>query len=85
MVVLITVSLFPYSLKLKMNHMIILLLIVSILASATVISAKAVSTLLTAAIRHGIDRILNPVFWVMLLILPITTATQIKYLNRVNK
>lgn len=66
----------------EMEHMILLLLVVAIIASATIIAAKAVSGLLSEAIANGINRILNPVFWIMLLILPITTVVQIRFLNR---
>lgn len=67
-----------------MEHMILLLLVVAIIASVTIIAAKAVSGLLSEAMTDGIDKILNPVFWIMLLILPITTAVQIRFLNRVS-
>ena len=64
--------------------MVVLLLVVAIIASITVIAAKAVSTLLSEAFSYGIQRILNPVFWIMLVLLPITTAVQIRFLNRVS-
>lgn len=65
-----------------MEHLIILLLIVAIVASATVISAKAVSTLLSESFSHGVQSILHPSFWIMLLLLPVTTVVQVRYLNR---
>uniref|UniRef100_H2YXM0 NIPA-like protein 2 n=1 Tax=Ciona savignyi TaxID=51511 RepID=H2YXM0_CIOSA len=66
----------------KNEHMIILLLLVGIIASVTVISAKAISTMISESIFQHKLQILNPVFWVCLVILPITTATQIRLLNR---
>lgn len=66
----------------QMEHLIILLLIVALVASATVISAKAVSTLLSESFYHGVQSILHPSFWIMLFLLPVTTVVQVRYLNR---
>nr|XP_039271096.1 NIPA-like protein 2 isoform X2 [Styela clava] len=66
----------------NVEHLLILLLFVAIFASVTVISAKAVSTLLSETIRSGVKYIANPVFWIMLFLLPVTTAIQIRFLNR---
>ncbi|CAK8678947.1 unnamed protein product [Clavelina lepadiformis] len=64
------------------EHLIILLLLVAIIASITIIAAKAVSTMISETIFQGRQQILNAFFWVSLIILPITTATQIRFLNR---
>jgi len=63
----------------------VLLLLVAVTASVTIIAAKALSTLLSESILQGKDHILNPVFWISLIILPVTTITQIRFLNRVSE
>ena len=64
--------------------MIVLLLLVAVIASVTIIAAKALSTLISESILQGKLHVMNPVFWVSLIILPITTVTQIRFLNRVS-
>ncbi|XP_078486736.1 NIPA-like protein 2 [Ciona intestinalis] len=66
----------------KNEHLVILLLLVGIIASVTVIASKAISTMISESIFQGKLQIMNVVFWVCLVILPITTATQIRLLNR---
>uniref|UniRef100_F7AMQ9 NIPA-like protein 2 n=2 Tax=Ciona intestinalis TaxID=7719 RepID=F7AMQ9_CIOIN len=66
----------------KNEHLVILLLLVGIIASVTVIASKAISTMISESIFQNKLQIMNVVFWVCLVILPITTATQIRLLNR---
>ena len=65
--------------------MVILLLLVAVVASVTIIASKALSTLVTESALQKKLHILNPVFFVCLLILPLTTVVQIRFLNRVFK
>lgn len=56
------------------------LLLVAILASVTVISAKAVSGMLALTFQ-GHSQLIYPIFYVMLFVMVITTVIQVKYLN----
>ena len=56
------------------------LLLVAILASGTVISAKAVSGMLAISFQ-GDSQLVYPIFYVMLLVMIVTTIVQVKYLN----
>jgi len=78
------IHLFVFRYARKNEHLVILLLLVGIIASVTVIASKALSTLISESILLGHQEIMNPVFWVSLIILPITTITQIRFLNRVS-
>ncbi|XP_014787875.2 NIPA-like protein 2, partial [Octopus bimaculoides] len=61
-------------------HVVIYLLITSITASFTVISAKAVSSMLHLSL-NGFSQFHNAIFYIMLLLMVITIILQIKYLN----
>ncbi|GAB1607182.1 hypothetical protein Ahia01_001001400 [Argonauta hians] len=61
-------------------HVIIYLLITSITASFTVISAKAVSSMLHLSF-NGFPQFNNAIFYIMILLMLITIVLQIKYLN----
>ncbi|CAI9742977.1 2 [Octopus vulgaris] len=61
-------------------HVVIYLLITSITASFTVISAKAVSSMLHLSL-NGFSQFHNAIFYIMLLLMIITIILQIKYLN----
>ncbi|CAH1772512.1 unnamed protein product [Owenia fusiformis] len=67
--------------KYKKNNVILLLLITSLLASLTVISAKAVSGMLQLTFS-GVMQLQYVIFWVMIVILAVTAVAQLKYLNQ---
>lgn len=58
-----------------------ILLQVAILGSLTVISAKAVSSMLTLSFR-GLNQLTHPIFYVMLLVMIATAVGQVKFLNQ---
>ncbi|XP_076810318.1 NIPA-like protein 2 isoform X2 [Clavelina lepadiformis] len=65
----------------KPKHGVIIhLILVAILGSFTVISAKAVSGMLALTIE-GSSQLVYPVFYLMLAIMVVTTILQVKYLN----
>jgi len=57
-----------------------ILLQVAILGSFTVISAKAVSSMLTITFR-GYNQLFHPIFYVMLFVMVVTAVGQVKFLN----
>ncbi|XP_060680505.1 NIPA-like protein 2 isoform X3 [Hemiscyllium ocellatum] len=64
-----------------MNHIVILLLMSSILASLTVISVKAVSGMVTSSIQ-GQLQFQYPIFYVMLVVMIASCIFQVQFLNQ---
>ncbi|XP_077432129.1 NIPA-like protein 2 isoform X2 [Vanacampus margaritifer] len=82
-VVAFCVLLFLYKKK-NMKHIVVVMLLVALLASLTVISVKAVSGMITETIK-GHLQLIYPIFYVMLVILVVSCAFQIKFLNQAMK
>ncbi|KAJ8305607.1 hypothetical protein KUTeg_016152 [Tegillarca granosa] len=74
------VVLFIMLYKLEMNYVVVILLITSITASFTVISAKAVSGMLQLSVA-GYSQFMYPMLYIMILVMTVTAVIQIKYLN----
>jgi len=67
----------------NVEHLLLLLLLVAMLASFTIIASKIVSTYLNQMVLlHTGDLLKQPEFWISLAVLPITTIAQINLLNR---
>lgn len=73
-------TLFILLYKMQIEHVVVYLLITAISASFTVISAKAVSSMLHLSIS-GIPQFQYFMFYIMLTVMIITIVVQIKYLN----
>ncbi|XP_076462881.1 NIPA-like protein 2 [Babylonia areolata] len=69
---------------LKIQHVVIYLLISSVTASFTVLSAKALSGMIQIS-ASGYSQFHHPVLYVMLVLMVATAAVQIKYLNQAMK
>ncbi|KAK7100815.1 NIPA-like protein 2 [Littorina saxatilis] len=69
---------------LKMKHVVIFLLISSVTASFTVLSAKAVSGMIQISVS-GYPQFNHPVLYVMLVVMVATAVIQVKYLNQAMK
>ncbi|XP_048761480.1 NIPA-like protein 2 [Ostrea edulis] len=67
-----------------MTKVVIYLLISSVVASFTVIAAKAVSSMLQITFA-GIPQFSYPILYIMLVVMIVTAITQIKYLNEAMK
>ncbi|XP_064604648.1 NIPA-like protein 2 isoform X2 [Liolophura sinensis] len=78
------IVLFVLLYKFEMQSVLVYLLITSLLASFTVISAKAVSSMLQVTFA-GWSQFRYPIFYAMLLVLAVTAVIQIKYLNQAMK
>ncbi|TRY83301.1 hypothetical protein DNTS_006031 [Danionella cerebrum] len=74
------VLLFLYKCK-NMKHIIIIMLMVALLASVTVISVKAVSGMITETLYGSHLQLTYPIFYIMIFILLISCAFQIRFLN----
>lgn len=83
-VVLFCILLYLYKCR-NVNHIVIVMLLVALLASVTVISVKAVSGMLTETIRGSHLQLTYPVFYVMFVVMVISCAFQIKFLNEAMK
>nr|XP_028592252.1 NIPA-like protein 2 isoform X1 [Podarcis muralis] len=68
----------------KVNHIVILLTMVAVLASLNVVSVKAVATMITLSVR-GNMQLTYPVFYIMLILMAVTCAFQVKFLNEAMK
>ncbi|XP_034729614.1 NIPA-like protein 2 [Etheostoma cragini] len=68
----------------NVKHIVIVMLLVALLASQTVISVKAVSGMITESIK-GQLQLIYPIFYVMLVVMIVTCAFQIKFLNQAMK
>ncbi|KAK2163192.1 hypothetical protein LSH36_84g08064 [Paralvinella palmiformis] len=68
----------------KIINIVVLLLIAALLASFTVISAKAVSGMLQLT-ATGHMQLHHPIFWIMLIIMIVTAVIQVKYINQAMK
>ena len=74
-----------YRWKRKNEHIVVLLLLVAVLASFTIITAKIVSSYLNQMVLNNDTTLLSAFeFWVSIIILPVTTIMQVRYLNRVS-
>ncbi|XP_059502361.1 NIPA-like protein 2 isoform X2 [Stegostoma tigrinum] len=78
--ILFVILLYLYK-KRGMNHIVILLLMSSILASLTVISVKAVSGMVTSSIQ-GQLQFQYPIFYVMFVIMITSCIFQVQFLNQ---
>ncbi|KAK3515460.1 hypothetical protein QTP70_022956, partial [Hemibagrus guttatus] len=79
-VVLFCVLLFLYKCR-NMKHIVIVMLLVALLASVTVIAVKAVSGMITETIRGSHLQLTYPIFYIMFIIMIVSCAYQIKFLN----
>ncbi|XP_046372460.1 NIPA-like protein 2 isoform X1 [Haliotis rufescens] len=70
--------------RFQMKLVVIYLLITSITASFTVISAKAVSSMLNLSVG-GTSQFAQPIFYIMLVVMVATAVVQVKYLNQAMK
>ncbi|XP_062583733.1 NIPA-like protein 2 [Saccostrea cucullata] len=68
----------------EMKKVIIYLLISSIVASFTVIAAKAVSSMLQITF-DGFSQMSYPILYIMLIVMVVTAITQVKFLNEAMK
>ncbi|XP_053251550.1 NIPA-like protein 2 isoform X2 [Podarcis raffonei] len=68
----------------KVNHIVILLTMVAVLASLNIVSVKAVATMITLSVR-GNMQLTYPVFYIMLILMAVTCAFQVKFLNEAMK
>ncbi|XP_017538477.1 NIPA-like protein 2 isoform X1 [Pygocentrus nattereri] len=69
----------------NVNHIVIVMLLVALLASVTVISVKAVSGMLTETIRGSHLQLTYPIFYIMFVVMVASCAFQIKFLNEAMK
>ncbi|KAK5892996.1 hypothetical protein CesoFtcFv8_013333 [Champsocephalus esox] len=65
----------------NVKHIVIVMLLVALLASLTVISVKAVSGMIAESIT-GQLQLIYPIFYVMGVIMIVSCAFQIKFLNQ---
>ncbi|KAM3839224.1 NIPA-like protein 2 isoform 2-T3 [Vipera latastei] len=63
------------------KHILVLLTMVALLASLTVISVKAVATMLTFSVK-GNMQLTYPIFYLMLILMTSTCIFQVKFLNQ---
>ncbi|KAJ3597799.1 hypothetical protein NHX12_001316, partial [Muraenolepis orangiensis] len=82
-VIIFCVLLYLYKMK-KMKHVVVVILLVSLLASLTVISVKAVSGMIAESIKGSLQ-LVYPIFYVMLVVMVVSCAFQIKFLNQAMK
>ncbi|XP_019711866.1 NIPA-like protein 2 [Hippocampus comes] len=82
-VIAFCILLFLYKKK-NMKKIVIVMLLVALLASLTVISVKAVSGMITESIKGDLQFI-YPIFYVMLVVMVVSCAFQIKFLNQAMK
>ncbi|XP_070604187.1 NIPA-like protein 2 isoform X1 [Erythrolamprus reginae] len=78
-IVAFCVLLYFYKRK-EAKHIVILLTIVALLASLTIISVKAVATMLTFSVE-GNMQLTYPIFYLMLIVMMSTCIFQLKFLN----
>eukprot|EP00057_Strongylocentrotus_purpuratus_P023661 XP_011678135.1 PREDICTED: NIPA-like protein 2 [Strongylocentrotus purpuratus] len=64
------------------KHLILLLLPAAILSSLTVLGAKACSSLIKLAVKGQMSEVKSPIFFVMLIVVFVTGAVQIRYVTR---
>ncbi|XP_060717797.1 NIPA-like protein 2 [Tachysurus vachellii] len=83
-VVLFCVLLYLYKCR-NMKHIVIVMLLVALLASVTVITVKAVSGMITETIRGSHLQLTYPIFYIMFIIMIVSCAFQIKFLNEAMK
>ncbi|XP_026139256.1 NIPA-like protein 2 [Carassius auratus] len=69
----------------NIKHIVIMMILVALLASVTVISVKAVSGMITETIRGSHLQLTYPIFYIMFIIMVISCAFQIKFLNEAMK
>ncbi|XP_066235299.1 NIPA-like protein 2 isoform X1 [Saccopteryx leptura] len=67
-----------------MNHIVILLTLVALLASLTVISVKAVSGMITFSVMDKMQ-LTYPIFYIMFIIMIASCVFQVKFLNQATK
>ncbi|XP_061459735.1 NIPA-like protein 2 isoform X3 [Rhineura floridana] len=68
----------------KVNHIVVLLTMVALLASLNVISVKAVATMIALSVRSNMQ-LTYPVFYIMLILMVLTCVFQVKFLNQAMK
>ncbi|XP_040443126.1 NIPA-like protein 2 [Falco naumanni] len=79
---IITFCILLYFYKRKaVKHIVVLLMMVALLASLTVIAVKAVASLITVSVK-GKMQLTYPVFYIMILLMAISCAFQVKFLNQ---
>ncbi|XP_075438769.1 NIPA-like protein 2 isoform X2 [Ascaphus truei] len=79
-IIIFCVLLYLYKKK-GVNHIVVLLLLVALLASMTVISVKAVSGMITMTLK-GEMQLTYPIFYVMFVVMVASCAFQVKFLNQ---
>ncbi|XP_060756894.1 NIPA-like protein 2 isoform X2 [Neoarius graeffei] len=83
-VVLFCILLYLYKCR-NLKHIVIVMLLVALLASVTVITVKAVSGMITETIRGSHLQLTYPIFYIMFIIMVVSCAYQIKFLNEAMK
>ncbi|KAL4617028.1 NIPA-like protein 2-like [Arapaima gigas] len=79
-VVLFCVLLYLYKRR-NVKHIVVVLLLVALLASMTVISVKGVSGMITESVEGNLQ-LVYPIFYVMVVVMVVSCAFQIKFLNQ---
>ncbi|XP_030073022.1 NIPA-like protein 2 isoform X2 [Microcaecilia unicolor] len=79
-IIIFCVLLYFYKIKDK-KHIVIVLMLVALLASATVISVKAVSSLLVVTVK-GKMQLTYPIFYAMLVVMISSCIFQVKFLSQ---
>ncbi|KAI0220065.1 NIPA-like protein 2 [Lamellibrachia satsuma] len=79
--VAVLTALFIVKLKFHVDSVLVLILITAILASFTVISAKAVSGMLQLTMAGSLQ-VHYAIFWLLLVVMVVTGVTQVKFLNQ---
>ncbi|XP_019910301.2 NIPA-like protein 2 [Esox lucius] len=82
-IIVFSVLLYLYKRR-NMKNIVIVMVLVSLLASLTVISVKAVSGMITESIQ-GRLQLTYPIFYVMVVVMGASCAFQIKFLNQAMK
>ncbi|XP_063306371.1 NIPA-like protein 2 [Pelobates fuscus] len=79
-IIIFCILLYLYKRK-GVNHIVVLLLLVALLASLAVISVKAVSGMIAMTLK-GHMQLTYPIFYVMIVIMVASCAFQVKFLNQ---
>uniref|UniRef100_A0A8D2KXT1 NIPA like domain containing 2 n=1 Tax=Varanus komodoensis TaxID=61221 RepID=A0A8D2KXT1_VARKO len=73
--------LFYFHKRKEVKHIVILLVMVALLASLSIISTKAVATMIMVSVK-GNMQLTYPIFYVMFILMVLTCTFQVKFLNK---
>ncbi|XP_074750356.1 NIPA-like protein 2 [Strix uralensis] len=79
-IIIFCILLYFYKRK-AVKHIVVLLMMVALLASLTVIAVKAVASMITLSTK-GKMQLTYPVFYIMIVLMAISCAFQVKFLNQ---